>query len=109
MFRLFADNYQCKHIFFGGCHDVGYLSMLTPYRGNADRITLLKATSIHPEYESLDLSIREIPSVFMSTPLGGSPPPTALPFVPVCTHFLKASFGALTWLKAEANTAKGDL
>lgn len=76
--------------------------MLTPYRGNSDRITLLKATSIHPEYESLDLSIREIPSVFMSTPLGGSPPPTALPFVPVCTHFLKASFGVLDLVESRS-------
>ena len=31
MFRLFIDNSQCKHIFFAGCHDTGYLSLLTPY------------------------------------------------------------------------------
>ncbi|CRG89670.1 hypothetical protein PISL3812_06709 [Talaromyces islandicus] len=42
MFRLFAENSQCKHIFFAGCHDVGYLSLLIPYRGKADRVTLLK-------------------------------------------------------------------
>ncbi|EED21150.1 conserved hypothetical protein [Talaromyces stipitatus ATCC 10500] len=97
MFRLFADNYQCKHIFFGGCHDVGYLSMLTPYRGETNRITLLRAANMSPEYESLDLFIKELPSVFMSTVIGGSsaPPPTA-PDKPVCKHFLKGicKFGA---------------
>ncbi|KAL1969411.1 hypothetical protein VTN77DRAFT_8849 [Rasamsonia byssochlamydoides] len=70
-FRLFVDNNQCKHIFFAGCHDVGYLSLLTPYRGKADRVTLIKAASFHPEFESLDLPVREIPSVFRSTPIAG--------------------------------------
>lgn len=79
MFRLFADINQCKHIFFAGCHDTGYLSMLTPYRGMSDRITLLKGASFHPEFETLGLSISEMPSVFMSSPLGNSPTPTAPP------------------------------
>ncbi|KAL1983837.1 hypothetical protein VTN96DRAFT_9838 [Rasamsonia emersonii] len=71
-FQLFVDNNQCKHIFFAGCHDVGYLSLLTPYQGKADRVTLIKAASIQPEFESLDLPIREIPSVFRSTPIASS-------------------------------------
>lgn len=71
MFRLFADNNQCKHIFFAGCHDAGYLSMLTPYRGKSDRITLIKAASFHPEYARLDIPVRELPAVFMnSNPAG---------------------------------------
>lgn len=79
---------------------MGYLSMLTPYRGKTDRITLLKAANMHSEYESLNLVIKEIPHVFMSTSLGGSPPPpSASPARPVCSHFLKASFSASWPLK----------
>ena len=96
MFRLFADNNQCKHIFFAGCHDVGYLSLLTPYRGKADRITLLRGASFHREYETLNLPIWEIPSVFVSTPLS-TPVPSApansngstAPSRPVCMHWQK--------------------
>ncbi|KAI9038263.1 zinc finger CCCH domain-containing protein [Aspergillus affinis] len=72
MFRLFADNNQCKHIFFAGCHDAGYLSMLTPYRGKSDRITLIKAASFHPEYAKLDIPVRELPAVFMNSTPGGT-------------------------------------
>ncbi|RHZ47716.1 zinc finger CCCH domain-containing protein [Aspergillus thermomutatus] len=99
MFRLFADNSQCKHIFFAGCHDTGYLSLLTPYIGKRNRITLLKAASFHPEFKTLDLPIREMPDVFMSAPLGESQPtaPTPTPAAtfasparaPVCKHFQK--------------------
>ncbi|PWY86767.1 hypothetical protein BO70DRAFT_427773 [Aspergillus heteromorphus CBS 117.55] len=99
MFRLFADNNQCKHIFFAGCHDSGYSSLLTPYRGRTDRITLLKGASFHSEYERLDLPVRELPSVFMSTPFSGnghhtttlppSQPPTAAPSRQICKHYQK--------------------
>lgn len=99
MFRLFADNTQCKHIFFAGCHDTGYLSLLTPYIGKRDRITLLKGASFHPEFKTLDLPIREMPNVFMSAPLGERQPPAPAPTpapgfasaarAPVCKHFQK--------------------
>ncbi|RDW74537.1 zinc finger CCCH domain-containing protein [Aspergillus mulundensis] len=97
MFRLFADNQQCKHIFFAGCHDTGYLSLLTPYRGKTDRITLIKAASFHHEFDGLDFAVRELPGVFMSTQFGGSHipapiPPTAPanpPAPKVCAHYQK--------------------
>ncbi|KAL2816480.1 hypothetical protein BJX63DRAFT_137076 [Aspergillus granulosus] len=93
IFRLFADNNQCKHIFFAGCHDTGYLSLITPYRGKADRITLIKAASFHPEFERLDLPVRELPSVFMSTQTPGNraPSPTiSIPAAPkICTFYQK--------------------
>ncbi|KAJ5682180.1 hypothetical protein N7462_005345 [Penicillium macrosclerotiorum] len=69
MFRLFIDLNQCRHIYFAGCHDTGFGSMLTPYRGRSDRITLIKAASFHHEFEALNLPIKELPSVFMSNPL----------------------------------------
>ncbi|PLB37911.1 zinc finger CCCH domain-containing protein [Aspergillus candidus] len=92
-FRLFVENNQCKHIFFAGCHDTGYLSLLTPYVGKSERITLLRAASFHPEFESLGLSIREVPSVFMSTPLGSTHVPStpATPTRPICKHFQKGT------------------
>jgi hypothetical protein len=99
MFRLFADNSQCKHIFFAGCHDTGYLSLLTPYIAKRNRITLLKAASFHPEFKTLDLPIREMPEVFMSAPLyerqptASAPSPTAAfasaSRAQVCKHFQK--------------------
>ncbi|KAL3469563.1 hypothetical protein BJX99DRAFT_69162 [Aspergillus californicus] len=91
LFRLFADNNQCKHVFFAGCHDTGYLSLLTPYRGRTDRITLIKAASFHPEFENLEFPVRELPAVFMSTqPNGGHVPPPNIPTAPkVCTHYQK--------------------
>lgn len=77
MFRLFAELNQCRHIYFAGCHDTGYGSLLTPYRGRSDRITLIKAAGFHRDFEALDLPIKELPTVFMNTPLLNSKPPTA--------------------------------
>ncbi|KAJ5975567.1 Zinc finger CCCH-type [Penicillium waksmanii] len=77
MFRLYADMNQCRHIYFAGCHDTGYGSLLTPYKGKSDRITLIKAAGFHREFEELGLPIKEMPSVFMSTSLttNGKPVP----------------------------------
>ncbi|KAL2857288.1 hypothetical protein BJY01DRAFT_231040 [Aspergillus pseudoustus] len=95
MFRLFADNNQCKHIFFAGCHDTGYLSLITPYRGKADRITLVKAASFHHEFDRLDLPVRELPSVFMSTQTAGNraPSPTiSIPTAPkICPYYQRGA------------------
>jgi hypothetical protein len=108
MFRLFADNNQCKHIFFAGCHDTGYLSMITPYRGKTDRITLVKAASFHPEFERLDLPVRELPSVFMSTQSTGNraPSPTiSISTAPkICTYYQK-----VVWLFLSFRNAFTDL
>ncbi|KAJ5097007.1 Zinc finger CCCH-type [Penicillium angulare] len=101
MFRLFVDSNQCRHIYFAGCHDSGFGSLLTPYKGRSDRITLLKAASFHREFEDLGLPIRELPAVFMSTPLATSKPTgpantiitkvanSTNGFKPVCKHFQK--------------------
>ncbi|KAJ4169281.1 hypothetical protein NW754_001393 [Fusarium falciforme] len=43
---LYADNAQCKHINFAACHDMGYVSDLTPYRGDKDRFTLIRSPSL---------------------------------------------------------------
>ncbi|EHA27401.1 hypothetical protein ASPNIDRAFT_140582, partial [Aspergillus niger ATCC 1015] len=75
MFRLFADNSQCKHIFFAGCHD--------------------SAANFHSEYERLGLPVRELPALFMSTPIGGTGSPSnhtpslSTSSRPICKHFQK--------------------
>lgn len=98
MFRLFVDLNQCRHIYFAGCHDTGFGSLLTPYRGRGDRITLIKGASFHREFEELNLPIRELPSVFMSTPVASSKPtatinakvpPATNGTKPVCKHWQK--------------------
>lgn len=103
MFRLFADNSQCRHIFFAGCHDSGYSNLLTPYRGRTDRITLLKAANFHSEYERLGLPVRELPALFMSTPIGGTGSPSnhtpsmSTTSRPICKHFQKVRGNALPY------------
>ncbi|KAI0484061.1 hypothetical protein GGR56DRAFT_612157 [Xylariaceae sp. FL0804] len=74
MLRLYADNAQCKHIYFAACHDVGYVSELTPYRGTRDRVTLVSTPGVlfHNEFKKLNLDIEEFPGVFRATALNGS-------------------------------------
>jgi hypothetical protein len=57
MFRLFIENNQCKHIFFAACHDTAHLNLLTPYIGRHDKITLIRASSLSPEFQNLKLGI----------------------------------------------------
>ncbi|KAJ5677219.1 uncharacterized protein N7477_002852 [Penicillium maclennaniae] len=75
MFRMFVDFNQCRHIYFAGCHDTGFNSLLTPHRGS-DKITLIKAASWHRDFENYGLPIKELPSVFMSASLSTSVKPT---------------------------------
>jgi hypothetical protein len=69
IFRQFADNPQCKHIFFAAMHDVGYISELLPYISNRDRFTLVKTYSAHPEFKKLGFHTEELRGVFRNTPL----------------------------------------
>jgi hypothetical protein len=71
MFRQFVDNAQCRHIYFGGCHDVGYISELTPYSGNRDRITLMRTPAFHHEFLKLGLRAEDFPNIFRGTQLEG--------------------------------------
>jgi hypothetical protein len=111
MFRLFVENNQCKHIFFAGCHDTGYLNLLTPYIGKNDKITLVRGSSFSPEFSRLGLDIDNLNGLFHSNPLEGfdarrpiAKDPPAQPrsmntsngyagFVPnntpICTHYLR--------------------
>lgn len=69
MFRQFVENATCKHIYFAGCHDVGYISELMPYVGSRDRISLVRCTAFHNEFSKLGMRIESFPGVFRLTPL----------------------------------------
>lgn len=96
-FESAIANVQCKHIYFAGCHDVGYINLLQPYCGRSDqssRITLLKGSSFQPGFSTLGLQIQEpygeFRNIFRASPIEFShtsapgaraapPAPSALP------------------------------
>ncbi|EGS22366.1 uncharacterized protein CTHT_0018920 [Thermochaetoides thermophila DSM 1495] len=75
LLRLYADNTQCKHIYFAACHDVGYISELTPFMGNSSKFTLINTPGIrfHDEFTKLGMGIEEFRNVFTHRPLDGLP------------------------------------
>ncbi|KAM0718103.1 hypothetical protein Q7P37_006435 [Cladosporium fusiforme] len=72
LFRQFVDNTQCRHIYFAGCHDVGYINELIPHRNNRDKITLVRNYATHPEFGKLGMRIEELPGIFRTAPLDPS-------------------------------------
>ncbi|KAI1821054.1 hypothetical protein F4861DRAFT_25177 [Xylaria intraflava] len=71
---LYAENAQCKHIYFAACHDVGYLSDLTRFRGDRPRVTLVRSSGLlfHDQFLRLDLGVEELPGIFRTVPLDGA-------------------------------------
>lgn len=69
LLRLYAENAQCKHIFFAACHDAGYVSELAQYRDHRDRFTLIRTSGLyfHDEFNKLGLGVEELPGVFRPT------------------------------------------
>ncbi|ROV94088.1 hypothetical protein VMCG_08248 [Cytospora schulzeri] len=69
LLSFYAENMQCKHIYFAACHDSGYVSELMKYRGHHDRFTLIRTSGLlfHDEFTKLGLGIEELPGVFRST------------------------------------------
>ena len=54
--RLYLPMPQCKHIFFGPCHDNGYLPVLEPFKRDpttSSRITLIETTPAEPGFIAL--------------------------------------------------------
>lgn len=66
LLRLYAENAQCKHIYFAACHDAGYVSELTQYRNQHDRFTLIRTPGLyfHDEFTKLGLNVEELSGVF---------------------------------------------
>ncbi|KAL2151115.1 hypothetical protein VTH82DRAFT_6213 [Thermothelomyces myriococcoides] len=74
LLRLYADNSQCKHVYFAACHDVGYVSELMPYMGNSSKFTLVRTPGVlfHDEFSKLDMGVEEFRSVFKYSPVNSS-------------------------------------
>ncbi|KAK4462105.1 hypothetical protein QBC42DRAFT_84035 [Cladorrhinum samala] len=72
LLKLYGENAQCKHIYLAACHDVGYVSELTQFRGRSRKFTLIDSTAIrfHDEFHNLGMGIEELPGVFRASPLG---------------------------------------
>ncbi|KAJ4405528.1 hypothetical protein N0V82_010311 [Gnomoniopsis sp. IMI 355080] len=66
LLKLYAENAQCKHLYFAACHDAGYVSELTQYRSQSDRFTLIQTPGLyfHEEFRKLGLGIEELSGVF---------------------------------------------
>ncbi|ROW03856.1 hypothetical protein VPNG_07250 [Cytospora leucostoma] len=58
---------RCKHVFFAGCHDEGYVSFLNPYkldRNISPRITLIETYSTSPKYYDMGFTMVKFPEIF---------------------------------------------
>lgn len=73
LFRQFVENVQCRHIYFAGCHDSGYLGELEQYHGNRDRITLVRNHAFHHEFTKLGMRVEDFPNIFRTLPLDEQP------------------------------------
>lgn len=69
LLRLYAENAQCKHVYFAACHDAGYVSELTQYRNHFERFTLIKTSGLyfHDEFAKLGFPVEELPGVFRAS------------------------------------------
>jgi len=76
LFRQFVDNTQCRHIYFAGCHDVGYINELLPHKNNRDKITLVRNYATHPEFTRLGMRLEDFPGIFRTTPVDPSSAPS---------------------------------
>ncbi|PLB48937.1 hypothetical protein P170DRAFT_407754 [Aspergillus steynii IBT 23096] len=76
MLTHYYNNFQCKKIFFAGCHDNGYLHELREYEGDFEakqRIVLLETTPAQPAFTSLKFAMTRFDTVFRSEPLQAEP------------------------------------
>jgi hypothetical protein len=73
---------HCKHVFFAGCHDEGYVSFLSPYKLDqkiAPKITLIETYNTNPKYYDLGFRITSFPDIFRQQDF---PPPGPTPLSP---------------------------
>ncbi|KAI7088850.1 hypothetical protein KC356_g2939 [Hortaea werneckii] len=79
--RLYLPNAQCRHVFFGPCHDKGYLPALEPYRGAyASKITLIETVPAETGFAQLGLQRMNIPQAFRDKNLPSRYPGTGTSF-----------------------------
>ncbi|KAF2116207.1 hypothetical protein BDV96DRAFT_573557 [Lophiotrema nucula] len=86
MFKLAADDSACTHILYAACHDNSYLSLMVPYSGMRDKITLVQGAGFSNEYHQFNLNVTQFPTVFRWSGLPSTVPSskssTAVPNTP---------------------------
>ncbi|KAJ6439215.1 protein kinase domain-containing protein [Purpureocillium lavendulum] len=72
--RLYANNAQCKHIYFAACHDEGHIAELLSYTEIANRCTLIRTPSLpfHERFLKLNMNIEEPAGIFRTSALNSS-------------------------------------
>ncbi|KAL0929525.1 C-x8-C-x5-C-x3-H type zinc finger protein [Colletotrichum truncatum] len=66
--RVMVRVNQCRHIFFGPCHDNGYLPVLEPYKLDhtvAGKLTLVETTPAEEGFKRLGFPMISLKSIFM--------------------------------------------
>ncbi|TDZ37070.1 hypothetical protein C8035_v008222 [Colletotrichum spinosum] len=72
MLRLMVRITQCKHVFFGPCHDNGYLPVLEPYKLDpkvSSRLTLIETTPAEEGFKRLGFHRIPLKTVFRTEKL----------------------------------------
>ncbi|KAJ6013336.1 hypothetical protein N7540_007927 [Penicillium herquei] len=68
MLDHYYNNFQCKQIFFVGCHDTGYINELQRYTNEPNRIVLVETTPAPAAFSTmLPFAIKRFDNVFRST------------------------------------------
>ncbi|KAK0391486.1 hypothetical protein NLU13_0987 [Sarocladium strictum] len=72
--RFYADIPSCRQIYFAACHDVGYISELTPHMSDKSRFTLVETAGVkfHDEFRKFNINVERFQGVFRSSPLDSS-------------------------------------
>lgn len=68
---------HCRHIFFAGCHDEGYVTFLSPYKHDqkiAPKITLLETHGTRPKFYDLGFRMTKFPLIFRTEDFNLPPP-----------------------------------
>ncbi|KAK1598924.1 C-x8-C-x5-C-x3-H type zinc finger protein [Colletotrichum navitas] len=94
MLRVMVRVTQCKHIFFGPCHDNGYLPVLEPYKLDqkvARKLTLIETTPAEEGFKQLNFPRVSFKSVFMSEKLPERVQRPAIASMPPPAIVLKAA------------------
>ncbi|KAK4950230.1 hypothetical protein LTR10_011209 [Elasticomyces elasticus] len=113
MFRQFVDNPQCKHIYFAGCHDVGYINELTSHALQKERVSLIRHPAFHHEFSKLGMRIDDFQGIFRDSLLdsqyvnyNGAHNSNQIPSPPP-PHYSDRQAGGTTWSASQHDNSAG--
>ncbi|KAF2261939.1 hypothetical protein CC78DRAFT_421159, partial [Lojkania enalia] len=72
MFQLAAGDSACSHILYGACHDASYLSLMVPFSGMRNKISLLQAAGFSNEFHQFNLGVTQFPTLFRFSDVNGA-------------------------------------